>query len=119
MLNINALDIVIHDKNKRECLFIDITVPNCLNVVSKEAEKITKYRNLEVEVQKYWNLKKICTVPVVIEALVSVYKGVKEYVKVITPNAKFEVIQRTALLGIAYILCNVLTPYKNLLSNIA
>ena len=48
----NSPDIVIHNKNKRECLFIDVVVPNCLNMVSKEAEKITKYRDLEVEVQK-------------------------------------------------------------------
>ena len=48
----NYPDIVIHYKNKKECLFIDMTIPNCINVVSKEAEKITRYHDLEVEVQQ-------------------------------------------------------------------
>ena len=110
----NRPDIVIHDRNKRNCILVDVAIPNCYNVVSKEAEKITKYRDLEVEVQKCWNLKTIRTIPVVIGALGTVCKGISEYTKTISPQINFDVMQRTALLGTAHILRNFLTPYKNL-----
>ena len=110
----NRPDLVIHDTKKRNCLFIDVSIPNCYNVVSKEAEKITKYRDLEVEVQKCWNLKNVRTIPVVIGALGSVCTGISEYTKIISPNINFDIVQRTALLGTAHILRNFLTPYKNL-----
>ena len=54
----NRPDIVIHDTIKRECIIIDVAVPCCQNILKKEAEKITKYRDLEIELQKCWNLKK-------------------------------------------------------------
>ena len=94
-------------------MIIDVAVPVCLNVVKKEAEKITKYRDLEIEIQKCWNLKKVRTIPVVIGALGAVCNGITEYLKAISKNLIFDVIQRTALLGTAHILCNFLTPFKN------
>ena len=87
-----------------------------MNVVKKEAEKITKYRDLEIELQKCWSLKSICTIPVVIGALGTVTLGVNGYLKTISQEINFDVIQRTALLGSAHILRNFLTPYKNLQS---
>ena len=65
----NRPDITVHDTKKRTCAFIDISVPVCRNVVRKEAEKIVKYRDLEIETQKCWNLSKVRTIPVVIGAL--------------------------------------------------
>ena len=84
------------------------------NVVRKEAEKITKYRDLDIELQKCWNLKTGRTIPVIIGALGSVCMGISKYLWEISPNIQFDVIQRTALLGSAHIICNFLTPHKNL-----
>lgn len=50
-----------------------------MNVINKQAEKITKYRDLEIEIQKYWNLKKVQTMPVVIGALGAICKRFIEY----------------------------------------
>ena len=108
----NKPDIIIHDRNKRTCIICDVAVPVCYNVVSKTAEKITKYHDLEIELQKCWNLKEVRTVPIVIGALGSVCKSFPQYAKVISPNIKFNEIQRTALLGTTHILRNFLTPYK-------
>ena len=113
----NRPDIIAHDTNLRECMIIDVAVPVCLNVVKKEAEKITKYRDLEIEIQKCWNLKKVRTIPVVVGALGAVCNGITEYLKAISKNLIFDVIQRTALLGTAHILRNFLTPFKNLPHN--
>ena len=110
----NRPDIIIHNENTRECLIIDVAIPVCKNVVKKEAEKIVKYRDLEKEIQKCWNLKHVRTIPIVIGALGTVTKGITGYLKKISSEINFDVIQRTALLGTSYILRNFLTPYKNL-----
>ena len=65
----NKPDIIVHDENTGECHIIDIAVLVCQNVTRKEAEKITKYRDLSIELQKCWNLSRIRTTLVVIGAL--------------------------------------------------
>ena len=104
----NRPDIVIHNENTRECHIIDIAVPVCRNIVRKEAEKITKYRDLEIELQKCWNLRKVSTTPVVIGALGTVTKGIEKYIRKISPNISLDIIQKTALLKTARILRNFL-----------
>ena len=79
------------------------------NIMKKEAEKITKYRDLEIELQKCWNLRKIQTSPVVVGALGSVTRGVDDYKKRISPNISFGIIQWTVL-NTAHILQNFLMP---------
>ena len=106
----NRPDIIIFDTNLRECLIIDVAIPVCMNIVKKEAEKITKYRYLEIEIQKCWNLKKVRTIPIVIGALGSTCLGIVGYLETISKNLKFDVIQRTAIMGSAHILRNFLTP---------
>ena len=108
----NRPDIVVHDTTLQECLLIDVAIPVCMNIVKKEAEKITKYRDLEIEIQKCWNLKKIRTIPVVIGALGSVTLGMYGYLENISKNLNFDVIQRTAIMGSAHILRNFLTPIE-------
>ena len=108
----NKPDIVIHNEEKRECTIIDVAIPVCQNIVRKEAEKITKYRDLEIKLQKCWNLKKIRMIPVVIGALGSVTQGIEGYIKEISENISFDTIQRTTLLNTAHILQNFLTPHK-------
>ena len=106
----NRPDIVIHDTKNRTCQLIDVSVPICRNVVSKTAEKIVKYRNLEIEIQKCWNLTKVSTVPIIIGALGTVCQDIMTYIKAISKNIEFSVIQKTALLGTAHILRSFLTP---------
>ena len=109
-VNCNSTDITIHDTKNRTCMYIDVSVPVCRNVVRKEAEKIVKYRDLEIETQKCWNLTKVRTIPIVVGALGTACKGIMGYLKDVSPNIEFRVVQKTALLGTAHILRNFLTP---------
>ena len=93
---------------------MDVSVPVCANVIRKEAEKITKYRDLEIEIQKCWNLRKVRTVPIVVGALGTVSEGILQYISLLSPHIEFTTVQKTALLGTAHILRNFLTPLKNL-----
>ena len=104
----NRPDITIHDTINRECTLVDISIPVCGNIIRKEAEKIVKYKDLEIEIQKCWNLKKISTIPVIVGALGTVSKGIENHLNNLSPNAEFKVIQKTALLGTAHILRNFL-----------
>ena len=47
-------DIVAIGKGKKECKIIDIAVPGDQNIKVKELEKITKYQDLKLQVQKLW-----------------------------------------------------------------
>ena len=48
----NRPDIVIKNKQKRLRTLIDMAVPSERNVASKEVEKISKYKDLEIEISK-------------------------------------------------------------------
>ena len=61
-------DIVVIDKEKREFKIIDIAVLGDQNIKVKELEKITKYQDLRLQVQKLWNVK-ASVIPVVVGAL--------------------------------------------------
>jgi len=63
----NKPDIVIHDNEKGTCTFIDVALSEGRNVIKKEAEKILKYKDLTIEIQSMWNVKKK-VIPVIIGA---------------------------------------------------
>ena len=62
-------DIVIVDKVKRETMIVDVAIPGDARVGTKETEKMVKYRDLSIEVQRPWEQKKVKVVPIVIAAL--------------------------------------------------
>ena len=57
-------------------MLIDMAIPSDRNTSVKVAEKLSKYKVLEIENTKMWGLKTI-TVPVVIGALEVVKKGIE------------------------------------------
>ena len=105
----NRPDIVIHDRKEKKAVLIDFSVPYDTNIVEKTAEKITKYRDLEIEIKKCWKLDKVITVPVVIGALGTVSMDHSKYLNIISKNLDPNIIQKTALLGTANILRSVLS----------
>ena len=104
----NRPDIVIWNKSERTAQLIDVAVPMDMNVVSKYAHKLIKYRALEISVQKSWNLRKVRVVPIIIGALGTVCDGLIENLKNISPTLDVGIIQKTALLGTSHVLRTVL-----------
>ena len=72
----NIPDITIHDTKNRDCIFVDVSIPVCINVIRREEEKITKYLDLEIEIQKCWILRKVGKVPIVIGAFGTLSKRI-------------------------------------------
>jgi len=53
----NKPDIIICNTEKGTCMLIDVVMSGERNVIKKDAEKILKYKDLTVEIQRMWNVK--------------------------------------------------------------
>jgi len=69
----NKPDIVIRDNEKGTYMLIDVAISGDRNVVKKEAEKILKYKDLTIEIQRMWNVK-TKVIPLVIRATGTISK---------------------------------------------
>ena len=86
-------------------MLIDVAISGDRNVIKMEAEKILKYKDLTIEIQRMWKVK-ITVIPVIIGATGTISKSFRKYVSNISGNKE---LQKTAKLGTAHILRKVLT----------
>jgi len=104
----NRPDIIIKWKDSKSCLLIDVSIPTDKNTSVKVVEKLSKYKDLEIEIERMWGMK-TTTVPVVIGALGIIKKGTEDLLKKFPGNIKLQELQKTTLLGTAHILRKVLS----------
>ena len=104
----NRRDIVIKKKPTNMCMLIDMAVPSDRNIAAKEVEKISKYKDLEIEVSRMCKTKPTVT-PLVIGALGIIRKGINRYIERIPGNIKVEELQKLVLLGTSHILRRTLS----------
>ena len=102
-INANRPDIIVKDKQSKTCLLIDMAVPNDTNTSRKTIEKLSKYKDLEIEIERMWGMK-TSTVPVVVGALGVIKKGIEKHLSKIPGNIRIDELQKTVLLGTAHIL---------------
>jgi hypothetical protein len=86
-------------------MLIEDTISGDGNVIKKEAEKILKYEDLTIEIQRMWNVK-TKVIPVITGATGTISESFRKYVSNIPGN--HEELQKTAILGTAHILRKVL-----------
>ena len=103
----NKPDIIIRDNEKRTCMLIDVAIPGDRNVINKEAEKILKYKDLVIEIQRMWNVK-ANMIPVIIGATGTISESLRQYLSNIPGKHGIRELQKTAILGTAHILRKVL-----------
>jgi len=104
----NRPDIIVKNKEEKTCLMIDMTVPSERNVTIKELEKLSKYKDLEIEVTRMWGMK-TTTIPVVVGALGLIKKGLEKRIKKIPGTPTTQEIQKIILLGSAHIIRRTLS----------
>ena len=56
-ITVNRPDIIVKDSVNSTCKLIDMTVPSDRNIALKEIEKKSKYKDLELEIQRMWHVK--------------------------------------------------------------
>ena len=76
-------------------------------MIEKEAEKILKYEDLTIEIERMWNVK-TKVMPVIIGATGTISKSFRKYVSNIPEKHEVKELQKTAILGTAHILRKVL-----------
>jgi hypothetical protein len=88
-------------------VLIYVAVPGDRNVIQKEAEKILKYKDLTIEIQRRWNVK-TRMIPVIRRATGTISKSLRKYVSTVPGNHEVKELQKTSILGTAHILRKVL-----------
>ena len=76
-------------------------------MIKREGEKILKYKDLTLEIQSMWNVK-TKVIPVIIGATGIISKSFRKYVNNIQGKHEVKELQKTTILGTAYILRKVL-----------
>jgi hypothetical protein len=104
----NKPDIIIRDNEKRTYMLIDVVISGDINVIKKETEKILKYKDLTIEIQRTWNVK-TKVMPVIIGTIGTISKSFRKCVSNIPGNHEGKELQKTVTLGTAHILREVLT----------
>jgi len=88
-------------------MLIDVAISGDRNVIKKGAEKILKYKDLTIEIQRMWNVK-TKVIPIIIGATGTVSKSFTKYVSNIPGKHEVKELQKTAILGTAHILRKVM-----------
>jgi hypothetical protein len=82
-------------------MLIDVAIPGARNVIKKEAEKILKYNDLIIEIQRMWNMKgKVITVEIGAPGTIS--KSLRKYLSNTTRKHEIKELHTTAMLGSAH-----------------
>ena len=73
-ISANRPDIVIKNNQDKKCTLIDVAIPSDKNTSTKVSEKLSKSKDLEIEITRMWQMKTEI-IPVVVGALGVVKKG--------------------------------------------
>ena len=88
-------------------MLIDVAISGDRNVIKKEAGKITKCKDITIEIQRMWNVT-TQVIPVTIGAAGTISKSFRKYMSNIPGKHEVKELQQTAILGTARILRKVL-----------
>jgi hypothetical protein len=98
---------VIRDDKQGTRMLMDVAFPGDRNLVKKGDEKILNYTDLIFEIQGMWNVK-AKVIPVIIGASGTISKSLRKYLSNITGENNIKELQKTAILGTAHRLLEVL-----------
>ena len=85
-----------------------MTIPGDGRIEEKELEKINKYQDLKIEMERLWE-KQATVVPVVIGSLGAIPRDLKKHLRMIgLESISPSQLKKTVLMGTAYILCKYL-----------
>jgi hypothetical protein len=82
-------------------VLIDVAISGDINVINKEAEKILKHKDLTIEIQRMWNVKKN-VIPVIIGATGTISKSCRRYLSNLPGKHEIKELQKTVILGTAH-----------------
>ena len=97
-LSANKPDIVIKDHADKCCKLIDVSVPANRNTSTKVIEKLSKYKDLKIEIARMWGMRTE-TVPVIVGALGLIREGMDQNLEKIPGTSNINELQKIVLLA--------------------
>ena len=85
-----------------------MSIPTEQIIPAKEFDKLSKYKDLEIEIQKMWKLR-MSTAPVIIGALGMRKKGCQKHLDTIPGESQLQETQKIVLTSTAHILRKALS----------
>jgi hypothetical protein len=79
-------------------MLTDVAISGDKKKKKKEAEKILKYKDLTIEIQRMWNVK-ARVIPVIIGATGTISKSLRKYVSNIPGNYEVKELQKNSHIG--------------------
>jgi len=86
---------------------IDIAIPDDFNINTKETEKLSKYKDLEIEVSRMWKVR-TKTVPIINGASDTIKKGLDQKLQLLLSHPLATELQKITLMCTAHIICKML-----------
>ena len=102
------LDIVVMEKNTRNCLIIDVAYPVDNNLILKRNKKLDNYSELRLEIARMWD-KETLIIPIIIGALGSIPNDLECNMNKLGISYIAGTLQKSVLIGTANILRKVLS----------
>ena len=99
----NRPDIIIKDHKSNTCLLIDTTIHTDRNISVKECDKLSKHKELQIEIEQMWHLK-TTVIPVVVSALGIVKQGIDHRLNAILGEPNLQEIQKIVLSSTTHLL---------------
>ena len=99
--------LVVVDKRRRNCKFIDFAVLEDSRIEEKEKEKMKKYQDLRKELQMIWNVR-VKIIPLVVGSLGAIPKQFCKRLEENGITAEIRQVQKSVLLETTRILRKVL-----------
>jgi hypothetical protein len=91
----------VHGKKEKTCLLINTAIPDYSNFNIKETEKLSKYKDLETEVNRMWKVR-TKTVPLIIGALETIKKGLGQNLQLFPGQPLATELQKITLMTTAH-----------------
>ena len=109
-LSHNHPEIVCVDFIKSHCFLIDVAIPGDSCLSNKVTEKLERYTDIKLEMQKMWSME-VSVVPVVIGSLGSIPKCLKKNLQLISIYylSVIPKLQKNVLLSSCHMLCRFVT----------
>ena len=108
----NKSDINIKGHKEKTCKLLDFTFPLDINISAKQFEKLSNYKNLQMEIERMWQLK-TSVIPIVVGALVLVKRGTAKHLKKILGKQNLAEMQKILLTSTEHIKKSVINISYN------
>jgi hypothetical protein len=100
-------DITISDNKQVTYILTNVALSEDRNVIKKRAEKILKYEDITIGIQRMWNVK-AQVIPVITGPTGTILISFRYYLSNITGEHEIKELQKTTILCTAHILSEVL-----------